>query len=71
MREYSTSADDSLDAICMTMDGNTGSIEVVLSLNPKLAQHDIGCLPAGLTIIFPDLEAAAEVIEAPSVSLWD
>jgi len=59
-----------LDMICFQVYGyHTGTVEAVLEANRGLA--DLPCvLPAGLTIVLPDLAAAAERMPAV-MRLWD
>lgn len=70
MRLYTTKQHDMLDMICFEAYGyHTGTVEAVLEANRDLSAMPC-VLPAGLTIVLPDLPAAAE--RTPAVMrLWD
>lgn len=66
---YITSAGDLVDAVAFRFYGSTANrvVEQVLVANPGLA--DLGPeLPAGLTIVLPDIAAPAQ---EQGVRLWD
>lgn len=65
---YSTKAGDMVDAICHAYYGRTADVvEAVLEANPFLADYP-ETLPAGLTIILPDI---AEAPTQQLTRLWD
>lgn len=66
--EYITRQGDTLDYICWKFyDQQSGAVEVVLEANQNLA--DLGAiLPAGLTIILPDI--AKPAAEVQPLRLW-
>lgn len=70
MKRYTTRQNDMLDLICFQHYGyHTGTVEAVLEANRDLSA--LPCiLPAGLTILLPDLPSAAERNPAP-MRLWD
>ena len=69
MTEYTTRDGDSLDAICHHHYGQEhGTTEIVLEHNQGVAKYG-AVLPAGITIILPELYQPTPEIE--QVSLWD
>jgi len=54
MTEFSTKSFDVLDAICKEHYGREDQVTAVLDANPGLAAFG-PVLPAGLTIVLPDL----------------
>lgn len=68
MTEYITRQGDTLDYICWKFyEQQSGAVEVVLEANQNLA--DLGpILPAGVTVILPELEKPAT--EVQPLRLW-
>lgn len=67
MTTYTTQARDILDAICWKHYGYAPkAMEAVLRVNPWLAEYT-GFLPAGLTIILPELE---ETPQKEVIRIW-
>ena len=66
---YVTREDDVLDLICLKYYQSTdGTVEAVLAANPHSAS--VGpYLPAGITLIMPNLATPNSVVR--TVSLWD
>lgn len=58
-RHIVTKDGDMLDALCWTHYGRADVIPYVLAANPNISQQP-AVLPAGLTILLPDLPAPAE-----------
>lgn len=70
MRLYTTKQHDMLDMICFQAYGyHTGTVEAVLEANRDLSGMSV-LLPAGLTIVLPELPAAATLTPAV-MRLWD
>lgn len=69
MTEYITRDGDSLDAICYQHYGQEhGTTEVVLEHNQGVCSYG-ALLPAGITLMLPELNKTTPEIE--QVSLWD
>jgi phage tail protein X len=65
---YRTKDGDVIDWICWKHYGFTnGSVEMVLKINPKIAEYD-GYLPDGLLVNLPDINTKQAT---KIVKLWD
>lgn len=70
MQPYTTKQNDMLDLIAYRHYGfHAGTVEAILEANRDLSAMPC-VLPAGLTIMLPDLPTAAERNPAP-MRLWD
>ena len=68
MQQYTTKANDMVDAIAYKVYGATaGYTEAILAANPGLADQG-PILPAGITITLPDMSNQAQQIQ--TVKLW-
>ena len=66
---YTTREGDALDLICLREYGiQAGAVEQVLESNPHI-KMDAHRLPAGLTLILPNIDAAK--LQSGAVRLWD
>ncbi|NAX31993.1 phage tail protein [Vibrio sp. V37_P2S8PM304] len=66
--KYLTRKGDMLDWVCFQhYDAHPKAVEAVLDANHGLSKHG-PVLPAGLTIVLPDLGKAED---QPRISLWD
>ena len=67
-QQYTTKANDMVDAIAYTVYGATaGYTEAILASNPGLADQG-PLLPAGIAITLPDLSDQAQQVQ--TVKLW-
>lgn len=67
MLRYRTAEGDTVDAIAWRHYGRESAALAILEANPRLADHG-PVLPAGLSIVLPELpEAAPEA----TIRLWD